>query len=124
MSATARVACEVASPPLAPPQEALDLAHLSRMTLGERDLEREVLALFEQQAGILLDRMTGGGRAIVAIAAHTLKGSARAIGAWRVALAAEAVEFAAAAMQASAIEALSGAVAEARLAIARRRQAD
>ena len=124
MSATARVAYEVASPPLAPTQEALDLAHLSRMTLGEHDLEREVLALFEQQAGILLDRMAGGGRAIVAIAAHTLKGSARAIGAWRVALAAEAVEFADAAMQAGAIEALAAAVAEARLAIARRLNAN
>ncbi len=110
---------QIAAPPLAPTDEALDLAHLSQMTLGERDLEREVLALFELQAALLLSRMTGGQRAAIATAAHTLKGSARGIGAWRVAHAAEAVEFADAARQAGAVEALSGAIAEARLAIAR-----
>jgi hypothetical protein len=37
---------EVPSPQLAPGDEVIDLDHLSRMTLGERSLEREVLALF------------------------------------------------------------------------------
>ena len=48
---------EVSSPALAPAGEPIDLDHLSRMTLGERSLEREVLALFDRQADILLERM-------------------------------------------------------------------
>ncbi len=110
---------EVAAPPLAPTEEAIDLQHLSRMTFGERALEREVLVLFQQQAGLLLARMADGDRAVVATAAHTLKGSASGIGAWRVALAAEAVEFADDASQVMAIDALSAAIEEARAAIAR-----
>ena len=31
----------------------IDLVHLSRMTLGDRGLEREVLALFDRQATVL-----------------------------------------------------------------------
>ena len=106
------------SPPLVPGGEAIDLDHLSRMTLGERSLEREVLALFQRQAALLLERMVACERSATATAAHTLRGSALGIGAWRVAQAAEA------AMQAGAIEALAGAVAEARLAIARRLNAN
>ena len=37
----------------------IDLAHLARMTFGERSLEREILALFDRQAGMLLARMRG-----------------------------------------------------------------
>jgi len=70
----------------------IDLVHLARMTLGERSLEREVLQLFERQAMILLARMQAAPVAAVSALAHTLKGSARAIGALRVAHAAEAVE--------------------------------
>ena len=114
----------IAAPPLAPTGEAVDFAHLARMTLGERELEREVLALFEQQAGMLLARMRGGDRAAAVCAAHTLKGSARSIGAWQVALAAEAVELSDAATRTGAIEALSGAIAAARIAIARRLSAN
>jgi HPt (histidine-containing phosphotransfer) domain-containing protein len=73
----------------------IDLVHLARMTLGDRSLEREVLALFDRQAGLLLVRMQQAARAGISAAAHTLKGSARGIGAWRVAPAAEAVELAA-----------------------------
>jgi len=35
----------------------IDLVHLSRMTLGDRGLEREVLALFDRQATVLVSRM-------------------------------------------------------------------
>jgi HPt (histidine-containing phosphotransfer) domain-containing protein len=70
----------------------IDLVHLARSTLGDRSLEREVLALFERQAVILLQRMEGAEPATLAGLAHTLKGSARGIGAWRVAAAAEQVE--------------------------------
>ncbi|MGE0749655.1 MAG: Hpt domain-containing protein [Variibacter sp.] len=70
----------------------IDLVHLARSTLGDRSLEREVLALFERQAAILLQRMQDAEPAMLAGLAHTLKGSARGIGAWRVAAAAEQVE--------------------------------
>jgi HPt (histidine-containing phosphotransfer) domain-containing protein len=72
----------------------IDLVHLSRMTLGDRGLEREVLALFDRQATVLVSRMRSASPGSVTSVAHTLKGSARGVGAWRVA-AAEAVELAA-----------------------------
>ena len=73
----------------------IDLVHLSRMTLGDRGLEREVLALFDRQATVLVSRMRSAPPGSVTSVAHTLKGSARGVGAWRVAAAAEAVEVAA-----------------------------
>ena len=74
----------------------IDAGHLERMTLGDRRLEREVLELFVRQTTIMLDRIAGAEPAMAAAAAHTLKGSARGIGAWRVARAAEDLEQAAA----------------------------
>src|SRR5262245_6856072 len=85
-----------AAPPLAPSTPVLDLAHLSRMTLGESSLEHEVLDLFDRQADMLLARMAGEQPRMVAALAHTLAGSASGIGAWKVAEAAAAVERAAA----------------------------
>jgi HPt (histidine-containing phosphotransfer) domain-containing protein len=73
----------------------IDENHLGRMTLGDRRLEREVLELFLRQSTIMLDRILGAERPLAAAAAHTLKGSARGIGAWRVARAAELLEQAA-----------------------------
>jgi HPt (histidine-containing phosphotransfer) domain-containing protein len=73
----------------------IDLVHLARMTLGDRGLEREVLALFDRQATVLMSRMRAASPGAVTSVAHTLKGSARGVGAWRVAAAAEAVEVAA-----------------------------
>jgi hypothetical protein len=35
----------------------IDLVHLTRTTVGERSLERELLQLFERQANLLLQRM-------------------------------------------------------------------
>src|ERR1700732_5356523 len=60
----------VEAPELAPAQPAIDRAHLARMTLGERDLEREVLTLFDRQAEILVARMRDAGPAAVAAFAH------------------------------------------------------
>jgi HPt (histidine-containing phosphotransfer) domain-containing protein len=71
---------------------AIDHNHLARMTLGDRRLEREVLEIFVRQTTIMLDRIMGADPALAAAAAHTLKGSARGIGAWRVARAAELLE--------------------------------
>jgi HPt (histidine-containing phosphotransfer) domain-containing protein len=99
-------------------EPAIDLHHLARMTLGERSLEREILALFDRQAELLLPRLCNGSKAVVTASAHTLKGSARGIGAWRVARAAAAVEQAEEAELDAAVDALSAAVAETRTAIA------
>jgi len=74
----------------------IDDDHLGRITLGDRRLEREVLEIFMRQIGIMLSRMAATEPAIAAAAAHTLIGSARGIGAWRVARAAERLEQAAA----------------------------
>lgn len=76
----------------AAPAGAIDRGQLSRMTFGDRSLEREVLQLFDRQAGLLLARMHSADPAAVATLAHTLKGSATSIGASGVELAAAAVE--------------------------------
>jgi HPt (histidine-containing phosphotransfer) domain-containing protein len=91
MSSLPKSAEWVVSPPLAPDGPALDVDHLQRMTLGERDLEREVLMLFAQQSADLLDRLEKLPREGASLA-HTLKGSARGIGAFAVADAADRLE--------------------------------
>ena len=78
--------------PGADTERPIDLVHLARMTLGDRSLEREVLQLFVRQAAVLLGRMNAAEPNAIAGLAHTLKGSARGLGAWRVAYAAEALE--------------------------------
>ena len=111
----------VDAPPLVPLQTPIDRDHLHRMTLGERELEREVLGLFDRQADMMLKRILNSDAAVAAAAAHTLKGSARGIGAWRVASAAEAVELAAASKApdfTSAVAKLGAAVDESKTAIA------
>ena len=71
----------------------VDLVHLSRYTLGDRALEREVLELFCVQSAIYVDRLRAASSDKEwTDAAHSLKGSARAIGAWRAAAAAEDAE--------------------------------
>jgi len=106
------------SPPLAPDDGPIDNAHLDRMTLGDDELTREVLAMFSAQAtGLIgrLEHLPSDAPALV----HTLKGSARAIGAFRVADAADCLE---AAIRngddpAQALTELNDAVAQARAAI-------
>jgi HPt (histidine-containing phosphotransfer) domain-containing protein len=73
----------------------LDEGHLRRMTLGDQSLEREVLQVFARQITLMLRRIARAEPAHAAAAAHTLKGSARGLGAWRVANAAERLEQAA-----------------------------
>jgi HPt (histidine-containing phosphotransfer) domain-containing protein len=75
------------SPPLAPADGPLDLEHLRRATLGDAGLEREVLAMFVGQAARLVGAL-GTMSPDAGRLAHTLKGSAGAIGAFRVAEAA------------------------------------
>jgi hypothetical protein len=74
-----------------PANRALDEQHLSEMTLGDRSLEREVLQVFSRQITLMLKRIARSEPALAAAAAHTLKGSALGLGAWRVAEAAERV---------------------------------
>ncbi len=82
------------SPAIAPATSPIDRGHLTRMTLDDPSLEREVLQLFDRQAATLVARMRTASPAAVPALAHTLKGSACSIGAWHVARAAEAVELA------------------------------
>jgi HPt (histidine-containing phosphotransfer) domain-containing protein len=108
------------APPIAP-DAPIDLVHLAQMTLGDTSLEREVLDLFDRQVVMLLGRMGNEQPRVVAALAHTLIGSARGIGAWKVAEAAEAVERLAARdvpALTGAIERLASAVDEARAVIA------
>lgn len=100
---------------------AIDRSHLTRMTFGDRSLEREVLSLFDRQAAMLIERMRGSTPAAIASLAHTLKGSASGIGADRVARSADAAEIAAARSAGEcslAIDRLAQAVDEARALIA------
>jgi HPt (histidine-containing phosphotransfer) domain-containing protein len=111
----------VSAPPLAPVERPIDCEHLFRMTLGDHSLEREVLQLFDRQAGMLMERIAGTDHGIIAAAAHTMKGSARGIGAWQLARAAGAVELAARSASADltkAVRELTVCVGEARMAIA------
>jgi HPt (histidine-containing phosphotransfer) domain-containing protein len=95
--AAKNIEAETDMPAPASTETVLDLEHLARMTFGEAKLEREVLSLFDRQADLLLSRMRDAAPAVVAAYAHTLKGSACGVGAWRVAEAAGAVEMSAAA---------------------------
>lgn len=104
--------------PPAPPRDdrVVDLVRLSRNTLGDRSLEREVLQLFVRQATLLLAQIATAEPARAEALAHTLKGSAQGVGAVRVTAAAEALEEAAHASPraiAAALERLRAAVAEA-----------
>ena len=106
------------TPSLAPDDRPIDLVHLARATLGDRSLEREVLQLFDRQSALLIARLRNAGPDGVAMIAHTLKGSVRGIGAWRVARAAEAVELAGSTESGAALERLAAATDEARAVIA------
>jgi HPt (histidine-containing phosphotransfer) domain-containing protein len=71
------------SPPLVPDDGPIDFVHLRRMTLGDAALEREVLGMFSAQATRLVKSLVAN-PADAAVLAHTLKGSARAVGAFAV----------------------------------------
>jgi hypothetical protein len=71
----------------------VDMSHLKRYTMGDPDLEREVLDLFiaESPRRVAALREAADDREWK-MAAHTLKGSARAVGAWQVAELAQQIE--------------------------------
>ncbi len=107
-------------------EPAIDLVHLARQTDGDVALEAELLSLFDRQAANLLEQLAaeGAARALCADIAHKLRGSAVAIGAGRVASAAQTLETLSGRGHAGeqdrerALAGLAGAVAEARAAIA------
>jgi HPt (histidine-containing phosphotransfer) domain-containing protein len=106
------------SPPLAPDDGPIDFEHLSRMTLGDAGLEHEVLAMFVAQSTTLVSTLAAMPADASALA-HTLKGSARAIGAFSVADAAArlAAAIARGFDTSAALAELGETVAEARTAI-------
>lgn len=75
------------------PDAPIDLVQLAANTLGNRDLEVQVLHLFKSQSSSTLERLNRESDAgIRRDLVHTLKGSARAVGAERVAIVCEALE--------------------------------
>lgn len=71
----------------------IDLDHLRRYTFGDEKLEREVLELFFAHApGIVMEMKSAISETSRRHAAHSLKGSALAVGAWEVARRAEQLE--------------------------------
>jgi len=71
----------------------VDLIHLRRYTMGDQQLETEVLGLFAGELPKTLARLRSSTTdRDWREAAHTIKGSARAVGAWHVARTAQAAE--------------------------------
>lgn len=71
----------------------VDLKHLRRYTMGDARLEKEVLELFLAQLPQTISALHEAATdKDWRMAAHTLKGSGRAVGAWRVARLAEHAE--------------------------------
>jgi HPt (histidine-containing phosphotransfer) domain-containing protein len=76
-----------------PGGEPIDRTHLGRYTLGSPTLEREVLGLFLAQLPLSIEQLRFAATDREwQIAAHTIKGSARAVGAWQIARLAEEAE--------------------------------
>jgi len=71
----------------------VDLAHLRRYTLGDKALEDEVLGLFVAQLPETIASLRAAANQHEwKVAAHALKGSSRAVGAWRIARLAQEAE--------------------------------
>ncbi|MFK0204596.1 Hpt domain-containing protein [Agrobacterium sp. NPDC090283] len=70
----------------------IDFDHLARQTMGDKDLEIEVLQLFSRNARAALHEMAGADGKAVMATAHRLKGAAQAVGASAVSAAAAVVE--------------------------------
>ena len=73
--------------------EPVDVQHLRRYTLGDQKLETEIFQLFLTQLPELIAALrTAQTERDWRMAAHSLKGAGRAIGAWRIARLAEGAE--------------------------------
>ncbi|MBX3529719.1 MAG: Hpt domain-containing protein [Rhizobiaceae bacterium] len=78
--------------PEAPIAQVLDLAHLDRQTMGDAGLRAEILALAQGEFDELLSQLDAIAVSERAGLAHRLKGAARAIGAFALGDAAQALE--------------------------------
>ncbi len=70
----------------------IDFVHLARQTMGDKELEIEILQLFTRNARTLLHELATANDNQMKMIAHRLKGSADAVGAFKVSATAEAVE--------------------------------
>lgn len=71
----------------------IDLVHLATQTLGDQELESEILGMFlSQSAGYLNEFLKADGMEARKRAAHKIKGTARGLGAWDLASIAEQAE--------------------------------
>ena len=71
----------------------LDLVHLTRQTMGDRELEREVLGIFLSHCDDYIKEFKNAPDANCRKqVAHRIKGSARGLGAWELAEQAELAE--------------------------------
>jgi hypothetical protein len=97
----------------------IDRGHLRQMTFADVVLERDVLGLFDRQAASMLKLIPVAEPQALAALAHAVKGSARGIGAWRVAHAAAELEAAPKGGEGAARDKLMTALVEARTAVAK-----
>lgn len=70
----------------------LDAAHLEEFTGGDRELQSAVLTIFMRNAPSYLEILCRPDNENWRVDAHKLKGAARSIGAWRLAVEAEKAE--------------------------------
>lgn len=121
MSMMAKVVAGGQSKSRAPERSPIDRLHLARYTLGNLELEIEILGLFARQAPETLAQLRAAKTEKAwRDAAHTLKGSARAVGAGRVgdcAARAETLGPADETVRRAAIEALGAALEDATIYI-------
>lgn len=90
----------------------IDLEHLARQTMDDRDVEREVLDMFVHQALSVRDEIAAADIAERLRLAHALKGSARGVGAFHIADCVAQIELQPA--DAALIERLAGLIDEVR----------
>jgi HPt (histidine-containing phosphotransfer) domain-containing protein len=78
---------------LAPSRERpIDLVHLARQSCGDRNLETEILMLFRQQLALCIGQLRATSGRERKLVAHTIKGSARAVGAFALSRIAHRIE--------------------------------
>lgn len=80
------------STPIPTSGQPIDRDHLGRATLGDRALERELLAMFETQLAEARTRFAVADAAERSRIAHAIKGAARGLGAFEIADCAAKIE--------------------------------
>lgn len=78
--------------PVAEGYRPFDFVHLANQTMGDKELELEILQLFARNARSVLQQLSSASGEEISRLAHRLKGSAQAVGAVRVSIAAGALE--------------------------------